>query len=160
MNLHTIGYEGLDIDTFAQLIESNGVCRIIDVRELPISRKPGFSKSKLNDFLRSIGIEYVHIPSLGCPKAIRHDYREDNNWKRYTTRYLFHMSSLDEDIEDLLKMVEQVQSCLLCFEADHTHCHRSFVADQVSLISEGEIIVHPIYLPKANKVEWLHPAYV
>lgn len=160
MNLHTIGYEGLDLDTFALLLEKNNVCRIIDVRELPISRKPGFSKSRLFEFLQSIGIEYVHIPALGCPKTIRHEYRDDKNWSRYTSRYLIHMSSLDDDLDNLLKMVEDVQSCLLCFEADQMRCHRTFIANRVSEISTGEIIVHHISIPKSTSVEWLHPAYV
>jgi uncharacterized protein (DUF488 family) len=159
MNLHTIGYEGLDLDTFALLLEKNDVCRIIDVRELPISRKPGFSKSRLSEFLHSMGIEYVHIPTLGCPKVIRHEYRDDKNWPRYTSRYLIHMSSLDDDLNNLLKIVEDVQSCLLCFEADHMRCHRSFVANRVSEISAGKITVKPIGVPKSNRVDWVNPVW-
>jgi uncharacterized protein (DUF488 family) len=157
MQLHTIGYEGLDLETFGQLLELNNVCRIVDVREIPISRKPGFSKTRLNEFLHSIGIEYVHIAKLGCPKFIRHDYREDKNWSRYTFRYLIHMTTLDEDISNLLNIVGQVQSCLLCFEADHIRCHRSFVANRVSEMSAGEIIINPIASPILKRVEWLNP---
>lgn len=160
MKLHTIGYEGLDLESFAQLLEQNKVRRIIDIREIPISRKPGFSKTKLNEFLQSIGIDYIHIPALGCPKNIRHDYRVDKNWARYTTRYLIHMLSLDRELLDLQSCVEQGQSCLLCFEADHYRCHRSFIASHLERESLGNIVIEPIMIHQTNKVEWLSSVLV
>ncbi len=69
--LFTIGYEGRDIDEFVSLLKDNGITRLIDVREIPFSRKKGFSKSRLNERLQNENIDYVHIKALGSPSEIR-----------------------------------------------------------------------------------------
>ena len=84
MKICTIGYEGLDIDAFMSLLAENDIETVVDVREMPLSRKPGFSKKALEAALNLSGREYVHMVALGCPKPIRDRYREDGNWKRYT----------------------------------------------------------------------------
>ena len=71
MIIYTIGYEGLNIDSFMSLLRENGVETVVDIRELPLSRKPGFSKKVLASTLSASGFEYTHISDLGCPKPIR-----------------------------------------------------------------------------------------
>ncbi|MBM3616495.1 MAG: DUF488 domain-containing protein, partial [Alphaproteobacteria bacterium] len=70
-NLLTIGYEGTDIATFLTALRASGVEVLADVRELPLSRKPGFSKSALSVALEGVGIRYRHFRELGDPKAGR-----------------------------------------------------------------------------------------
>lgn len=81
-HLFTFGYEGLDIDAFVARVQGAGVQAIVDVRELPLSRKKGFSKSALRDALRAAGLDYFHVPALGCPKEIRTRYKVDGDWAR------------------------------------------------------------------------------
>ena len=83
MTIFTIGYEGLDIDSFMSLLAMCGIDTVVDIRELPLSRKPGFSKKSLANVLNLSGLEYVHMVELGCPKPVRDGYREDGDWKRY-----------------------------------------------------------------------------
>jgi len=78
--LFTIGYEGLSMDRFTAQLKAAGVRRVVDVRELPLSHKPGFSKRPLSRALEGAGLAYEHIPALGCPRPIRNRYRADNNW--------------------------------------------------------------------------------
>ena len=47
MTVFTIGYEGLDIGAFMSLLAEHGIETVVDIRELPLSRKPGFSKKAL-----------------------------------------------------------------------------------------------------------------
>jgi uncharacterized protein (DUF488 family) len=71
MKIFTIGYEGV---TQAQLIEAlraAGVEVLADVRALPLSRRPGFSKNILASGLREAGIDYVGFKALGTPPAGR-----------------------------------------------------------------------------------------
>lgn len=82
MTIFTIGYEGLDIDAFLSLLAKHDINTVVDVRELPLSRKPGFSKKALGTALNLSGREYVHMVQLGCPKTVRERYRYDGNWKR------------------------------------------------------------------------------
>jgi uncharacterized protein (DUF488 family) len=126
--LHTFGYEGLNIEVFiARLVEA-GIQSIVDVRELPLSRKKGFSKSALRERLGEAGIAYFHAPALGCPKEIRDAYRVDGDWKRYTRRFLSYLKSQSSTVDELAKIARSTSACLVCFEADHAFCHRTYVA--------------------------------
>ena len=135
MIIHTIGYEGIDIDRFLSLLREHAIETVVDVRELPLSRKPGFSKKALADTLNLSGLEYVHLPDLGCPKPIRSRYRTDGNWKRYTEGFLKYLNTQDEALADLASMAAISNCALLCFEADYNYCHRSMVANAVNQIS-------------------------
>src|SRR5262245_4748176 len=74
--LFTVGYEGVKpADLFASL-QARGVELLIDVRDVPISRKPGFSKTSLSQGLSATGIEYLHLKGLGDPKPGRIAARE------------------------------------------------------------------------------------
>ncbi len=59
--LYTIGYEkALLQDVLATLAEA-GVATLIDVRDRPISRRPGFSKRQLAAAIEDAGMRYVHL---------------------------------------------------------------------------------------------------
>jgi len=69
--LYTIGYEGKAVQGFVEDLVRNGIEVLVDVRELPVSRKPGFSKSKLREQVASSGIDYLHLRSLGSPRRFK-----------------------------------------------------------------------------------------
>lgn len=131
MQLLTIGYEGFTPSSMMDVLNRAGAQTVVDVRELPLSRKKGFSKNSLRDNLVQNGMEYFHIRNLGCPRDIRHDYRDDRDWPRYTVRFLEYLSTQDEAMALLKEMVEKQRCCLLCYEADFETCHRSFIADRL-----------------------------
>lgn len=131
MTLYTIGYEGIDVEHFFMLLKEHGIETVVDVRELPLSRKPGFSKRILAAALNLRGMEYTHLADLGCPKPIRDRYRADADWGRYRKGFLKHLETQAEAIAHLAALAEFSSCVLLCFEADHNYCHRSMVADAV-----------------------------
>lgn len=131
MTIFTIGYEGLDIDVFLSLLVEHGIETLVDIRELPLSRKPGFSKKALANALNLSGLEYIHMVDLGCPKPVRDRYREDGNWKRYTEGFLKHLKTQDAAIAELSELAGSSNCALLCYEADFNFCHRSMVANAV-----------------------------
>lgn len=130
--LMTIGYEGMTLGQFFRLLRHGEVETLVDVRELPLSRKPGFSKSALSAAVASHGLSYAHAASLGCPRDIRHAFRADGDWARYTQRFAEYMETQGGAIAQLAERVQAERCCLLCFEADPNFCHRSFVADRVA----------------------------
>lgn len=65
--LLTVDYEGHEIEGFIDLLKRFKVSRLIDVREIPLSRKRGFSKSVLKQRLDNENIEHIHIKALGFP---------------------------------------------------------------------------------------------
>lgn len=139
MSLYTIGYEGLSIDAFLSLLESNGIEAVVDVRELPLSRKAGFSKNALRTQLFDSGLGYIHIPALGCPKPVRDQYRADGDWSNYTRKFLAHLDGQASSLSELASLAASQNCVLLCYEADFNYCHRSFVANNVRAIRGIEI---------------------
>ena len=128
MILFTIGYEGLSNSDFFSILQSQQIETLVDVRELPLSRKPGFSKKALTASCLQHGLNYTHLPALGCPRTIRHTYRENNDWAWYTRHYLTHLQQQPDTLSDLAQRVQKERCCLLCFEADPQECHRLYVA--------------------------------
>ncbi|SEQ21670.1 DUF488 family protein [Giesbergeria anulus] len=139
MTIFTIGYEGLDIDTFMSLLAAYEIEAIVDVRELPLSRKPGFSKRALANVLNISGREYIHMVTLGCPKLVRDQYRVDGDWKRYTIGFMEHLKLQKSAIANLSGLVHGMNCALLCYEADSNFCHRSMVANAVRDFCGAEI---------------------
>lgn len=131
MTVYTIGYEGLTIVEFEVLLSEHHIETVVDIRELPLSRKPGFSKKALASFVNLSGREYVHMAALGCPKVVRDRYREDGNWKRYVEGFLRHLNTQQEAIDELAELAVSSSCALLCYEADFNVCHRSMVANAV-----------------------------
>ena len=126
--LFTFGYEGLTIEAFIERLKQARVQLIVDVRELPLSRKKGFSKTAFREALATSGIAYEHRPVLGCPKPVRDRYKADGDWQVYTRAFLAHLATQKAEITDLTKAALAQTACLVCFEADFGFCHRTYVA--------------------------------
>lgn len=129
--LFTVGYEGLSIDAYLDLLISNNIKVLVDVRKNPISMKYGFSKTKLTDYTRTAGINYIHIPDLGIPSSLRKDL---NNPSSYQKLFDFYFTEIlpnhIEALERLKKIVfDSERVAITCFEADYHFCHRHKVAE-------------------------------
>ena len=143
MELFTIGYEGHTIVRVLETLTDAGINMLVDVRQLPLSRKSGFSKNALAANVQDKGIAYLHIAALGCPKAIRDAYRSDHDWKKYTRDFLAYLHTQDAAISALNELVPASRCCLLCFEADPLRCHRTYVAERVrDTIGSALTIIH------------------
>ena len=57
MRIFTIGYENTTQGEFLAVLKKAGVERIIDVRAVANSRRPGFSKTPLRNALAEEGID-------------------------------------------------------------------------------------------------------
>jgi uncharacterized protein (DUF488 family) len=129
--LFTFGYEGMTVEQFVARAQAAGVRLVVDVRELPLSRKRGFSKTAFRQALAEGSIAYIHMPALGCPKSIRNRYRTDGDWSAYTRAYQRHLKSQNATVGELARIAKATPSCLVCFEADFAMCHRTYVARAV-----------------------------
>jgi uncharacterized protein (DUF488 family) len=132
LKLYTFGYEGLSIEAFITRLKEAGVKTVIDVRELPLSRKKGFSKRAFAEALHAAGLAYAHMPALGCPKPIRKRYKLNANWAAYARQFNAYLASQGAAILELAKIAKLTPACLVCYEADYNSCHRSLVARAVS----------------------------
>jgi uncharacterized protein (DUF488 family) len=124
----TIGYEGADFDDFLATLEQLNVTTLLDIRELPISRRPGFAKTALREGLASVGIAYRHEARLGSPKAIRHQLRDDGDYKNFFKDFERYLGKQTDLIETLIGELDGTVA-LLCYERDFNTCHRRSVAE-------------------------------
>lgn len=134
MTIFTIGYEGATMAEFVAALQAAGVRRVIDVRALPLSRRPGFSKSILAASLAEHGIGYVHLKALGTPKEGRDAAKKGD--VATLERVYEHQLQLPEAQAQAAMMRElatEIPSALLCYERDPCHCHRTLL-----LAAEGE----------------------
>lgn len=129
----SIGYERYqDPNDFAQVLQGARVERLIDVRELPISRRKGYAKSALRTTLEAAGIEYLHLPALGNPKRLRDLYKSG---QRARGRRLYSRLLLTErrnDLDGLADLLGDRRSALMCVEHDEAHCHRRVILDALN----------------------------
>jgi uncharacterized protein (DUF488 family) len=128
MELFTIGYEGATVGEFLSALQNAGVERIIDVRAVPNSRRPGFSKTPLRDALAEAGIEYVHLRALGTPADGRAAARAGR--KGDLERIYAGQLELPEAMAESAQMIELAKerpSAVLCYECDPAACHRTLL---------------------------------
>ncbi len=157
MLITTLGYEGLDTETFFQILANHHVQTLVDIRELPLSRKRGFSKSALGENANAFGLKYVHIPELGAPRTARHEYRDSDDWAKFSRIYKKHLSLQTESLDKLSAMMKSDICCLVCFEADHFYCHRHYVADALLEKFNGKLKIIHLAASKTTAASWLRP---
>lgn len=141
-DLLTIGYEGCTIDGVLKTLMDARVGLLIDVRAVAASRKPGFSKRQLAAGLDATGIRYVHLQGLGTPKPGRDAVRAGHP-ERMEPIFREHMTSdrAQAELAQARILAREQRVCLLCFERDHTTCHRRLVAEMVTE-ETGQAVTH------------------
>ncbi|PVX31060.1 DUF488 domain-containing protein [Sphingomonas pokkalii] len=128
MKIFTIGYEGTTMAEFLATLQGAGVTRIIDVRALPLSRRPGFSKSTLAASLAEAGIDYVHLKALGTPKRGRDAAkRGDVATLRAVYDLQLGLPEAQAAAGRMRALAAERPSALLCYERDPCHCHRTLL---------------------------------
>src|SRR3954452_5996548 len=128
MRIFTIGYEGATVGEFLDALREAGVERLIDVRALPLSRRPGFSKSPLRAALEEAGIEYVHLKALGTPadgRAAARAGRHEDMARIYAGQLELPEAMVQS--AQMLELAAEMPSALLCMEREPQHCHRSLL---------------------------------
>ena len=140
--LATIGYEQASLAEFIGALAGAGVKQLIDVREVPISRKQGFSKRALAEALGAAGIGYAHMRALGDPKPGREAARR-GDYNAFRAIYSAHLASDDAKtaLDETGALAAVAPSCLMCFERDYLTCHRNMIAD-VLADREGFAVRH------------------
>jgi uncharacterized protein (DUF488 family) len=128
--LFTIGYEQATQPALVVALCDAGVEVLADIRYLPLSRRPGFSKSSLRAAVEEAGIAYHHFRHLGTPAegrvaARRHDHAE-------LARIYAGQLELPEalaQMAELRALAEDKRVALLCYERNAAECHRALLYD-------------------------------
>ena len=128
--LYSIGYEKTLIGNLIATMAVAGVAVLIDVRDRPISRRPGFSKRQLAAAVEEAGMRYMHLAALGTPPEGRLANRQ-RDWERFWAIVDEKLTrpEAELDLERAAEIAGAAPSCLLCYEADWQICHRSRIAE-------------------------------
>lgn len=140
--LFTIGYAGKDIRQFVRVLHQSNINTLVDVRQLPLSRKRDFSKTNLQNHLERSGIEYKHIGVLGSPRTLRQKVRQDNDYQSFFKEYKQYLKTQQNVIADLSSEIAQKNSCLMCVESEPTQCHRQIIAHTIEKQRPHLKVVH------------------
>lgn len=138
--LSTIGYEGADLEQFIAELKRAGIQQLLDVRDLPLSRKRGFSKNAFSAALAAASISYTHLRALGDPKPGRDAMRAGKR-DEFTAIFNAHMERPEAKsaLDHAFQLATRKPSVLLCYEADHRCCHRLIVAERLAQMGKLSI---------------------
>jgi uncharacterized protein (DUF488 family) len=147
--LFTIGYEKAKPEAVLGELERAKVKILVDTRAVAASRRPGFSKRQLAAALDERRIAYIHLQKLGTPaegRAANHEGDLKAFWRIYER----HLKTAEakatmEELIDLVKAKQPV--CLLCYERDPAHCHRSRIAEIVQARTKARVtdLIPPLF---------------
>lgn len=126
----TIGYEEARVDDVTAALNAAGVEVLADIRYLPLSRRPGFSKSALAAAAREAGIEYRHMKPLGTPAEGRAAARRGD----HATLSKVYAGQLElpealAAMAELRDLAGEKRVALLCYEREAHECHRSLLIE-------------------------------
>jgi uncharacterized protein (DUF488 family) len=132
--LFTIGYEGRSLENYLNALIRNGIRVLVDVRNNPVSRKPGFSKRQLERICRNVDIEYRHFPDVGIAPELRKGLKTQDDYNElfaaYRRKVLPATVSTQQEILNILQCYRRI--ALTCFEAESQRCHRHHLAEAIS----------------------------
>lgn len=136
----TIGHSNRSIEEFMELLTSNHITQVIDVRTIPRSRhNPQFNLDLLPSSLATVEIDYVHLPSLGGLRHARAD-SPNTGWRNASFRgYADHMQSAEfvEGVNEVIALGDSKRCALMCAEVVPWRCHRSLIGDALLVRGVG-----------------------
>ena len=147
----TIGHSNRPLADFLDMLSAYGVALLADIRTVPRSRhNPQYNRDTLPQALAARGIAYEHLPGLG---GLRRPAKDSLNagWKNASFRgYADYMQTEEfrENLEALLALARARETAIMCAEAVPWRCHRSLVADALTI--RGIPVSHVMSITKTN----------
>jgi uncharacterized protein (DUF488 family) len=131
--LYTIGYEKTRLDAVLAALTAARIANLIDVRDRPISRRPGFSKRQLAAGVEEAGMRYFHLQTLGTPPEGRLAGRR-REWDRFwgIVEQKLTRPEAELALAEAAEIARAAPSCLLCYESDWRICHRRRVGEMLA----------------------------
>ena len=134
--IYTIGHSTRPIEEFIALLQAHNIELLVDVRTVPHSRhNPQFEADALRTSLSDAGITYAHMVALG---GLRHPHKDSINsgWRNESFRgYADYMqtAAFQAALNQLQELARQHTTAIMCAEAVPWRCHRSLIADALTV---------------------------
>jgi uncharacterized protein (DUF488 family) len=136
LRIYTVGHSNRTLEFLVSLLQGYEIARLVDIRTVPRSRfNPQFNKDTFPQMLKTVGIAYTHMPALG---GLRRPQKDSINmgWNNSSFRgYADYMQrpEFEKALKELMQMGRQEQIAIMCAEAVPWRCHRSLVADALTV---------------------------
>ncbi len=157
----TIGHSTHPIEEFIEILQTNGIKTVADVRSLPGSRKyPRFNKENLEKSLPENGIKYIHLPKLGGRRKVKKD-SANTAWEHPAFRGFADYMDTDEftsGINELIQIASKKKTAIMCAEVLWWRCHRSMIADYLKV--NGWKVIHIYSSSKTEEHPYTKPAKI
>lgn len=135
----TIGYEQSTVPDLIASLKAAGVERVVDVRAVAASRRPGFSKTALGGALQEAGIAYEHLRALGTPKEGRDAAkRGDQATLERVYAGQLELPEAQAAAAILLDRIDAQPTALLCYEREPADCHRTLLV--AAIAKDAEVV--------------------
>jgi uncharacterized protein (DUF488 family) len=142
----TIGHSTRALPEFVELLRSQNVELVVDVRTVPRSRtNPQYNRDVLPATLAQYQVAYEHIPALGGLRGKNKDIAASvnafwqnqsfHNFADYALTEVFHSG-----LARLRALGHERRCAIMCSEAVWWRCHRRIIADY--LIAAGDTVFH------------------
>jgi uncharacterized protein (DUF488 family) len=134
--IFTVGHSTRSLDELVEMLRAHGVERLVDVRTIPRSRhNPQFNRDTLSKALHNRHLSYRHMKALG---GLRHARADSINagWRNASFRgYADYMQTpaFEDALARLLILAKEKPTAIMCAEAVPWHCHRSLIADALTV---------------------------
>jgi uncharacterized protein (DUF488 family) len=143
IRLYTIGFTGKSAQEFFELLEQNGVRKIVDTRISNNSQLAGFAKHKDLAYFadRLANIAYTHELKFAPTKELLEKYRKKKlSWDQYTQEYLYLLDA--RNIKETVDTEALDGCCLLCSEHSPEKCHRRLLAEYLQKLNPDIQVIH------------------
>ncbi len=154
----TLGFSNRTWQATLGILRAYSIACVVDVRSLPGSRKfPQFNLENLEAELPKVGIEYIHLKSLGGFRKARNPDSMNMAWRNLSFRNFADYMQTSEFEEGLLQLIsefKQARTVYVCTEAVFWRCHRALISD--ALLARGFIVGH-IFTDKKCELHTLTP---
>ncbi len=143
VQIWTIGHSNRSLEEFLELLSSQQIQLLADVRRFPGSRRlPHFNQENLSKSLTDAQIDYLHFPELGGRRKALPD-SPNTIWRNEAFRgYADFMMTAEfrAGIERLLNQARDKRAAIMCAEALWWQCHRSMISDYLK--AAGHKVIH------------------
>jgi uncharacterized protein (DUF488 family) len=155
--IHTVGHSTQTSQELADLVGSFGVTDLIDIRAIPYSGyNPQFNREEMERTMPDHGLRYEHIAELGGHRPSQEVMKAAKSCSERSRGFAEYMLSAEfaRGIDRVLTLATETSIALMCAERDPTHCHRYWVADELTargievrhIISPGKSLGHEVSL--------------
>jgi uncharacterized protein (DUF488 family) len=140
VRVFSLGYQHHTPASLVEQLQAHGIALLVDVRDLPLSRKKGFSKTPLKAAIEAAGLAYLNLRDLGAPREVRQGKAAGWEVGKFRAAYARHLARQEAAIMELEHEAHERPTAILCLEDDPEECHRWVLSQRLE--GDGFEVVH------------------